>query len=81
MKTLKKTKKSILTPVSVTCDKCGKTYDYEDDVLETQEFLNIDFVGGYSSVFGDMVRVECDICQHCLKNMIGGFCKTQNVGY
>lgn len=59
---------------SITCDICGKTYDLEtlDGQLEEQEFLFIDFVGGYNSVFGDMERIECDVCQYCLKNMIGG---------
>ena len=54
--------------ISITCDKCGTEYD---DLFDVQEFLNIKFVGGYSSVFGDMNMVECDLCQHCLKVLIG----------
>ena len=53
---------------SITCDKCGKTFEND---LEIQEFHHIDYFGGYGSVFGDMNKVECDICQHCLKEMIG----------
>lgn len=44
-----------------TCDRCGKTVSCDDP--DHQEGLQIDFVGGYSSVFGDGVRVEADICQ------------------
>lgn len=54
----------------MTCDKCGKTYDDVEDILEVQEFLKIDFVGGFGSVFGDGTRVMANICQHCLKKMM-----------
>lgn len=61
------------TVVSVTCDLCGKKYT---DILELGEFHHINFKGGYNSIFGDigldMGRVECDICQHCLYNLIKG---------
>jgi hypothetical protein len=56
------------------CDKCGKKH-YHEDILETQEFLHIKFTGGYGSIFGDMMLVECDICQHCLYEMIKDFCR------
>ena len=54
--------------ISTTCDICGET---DDDVMETQEYVYIHFVGGYNSVFGDGDEYECDICQNCLKNLIG----------
>jgi antitoxin CcdA len=57
---------------SMTCDKCGTEYNYEDDMFECQEFHHINFVGGYGSVFGDGDQIECDICQDCLKKMIDG---------
>ena len=58
---------------SVKCDKCGKEYDAGD--FEVQEFHHISFCGGYASVFGDGTQVECDICQNCLFEMIGEFCR------
>jgi hypothetical protein len=70
VKNYTKEKRITKTLTSITCDKCGKTYD---DKLELQEFLFINFVGGYSSVFGDMLRVECDICQYCLKDFLDSF--------
>lgn len=57
----------------VVCDACGTKYKNDmssQDIFQIQEFLHIDFVGGYGSVFGDGTHVECDICQTCLKGMI-----------
>ena len=61
---------SAIVTESIVCDKCGEKYNVEDDCLEAQEFLHIRFTGGYGSVFGDMSRIQCDICQHCLFEMI-----------
>lgn len=58
---------------SIICDKCKKEYKVKEDEFEIQEFHHIKFTGGYGSVFGDMTKVECDICQYCLKDMIGTF--------
>jgi len=58
---------------SLVCDKCGKGIT-PDDIIEWQESYSINFVGGYGSVFGDMVEVTCDLCQHCLKDLIGDIC-------
>jgi hypothetical protein len=62
---------------TVECDKCHKVYDV-DDVFEVQEFHHIRFTGGYASVFGDETTIECDLCQHCLKELIGDFCRRIN---
>lgn len=75
----KRVKKVVSIQVSVICDKCGAEYD-SDDVLEIQEFLHIDFVGGFGSVFGDLVHVQCDLCQHCLLKMISPHARTSIFG-
>ena len=62
---------------SVTCDVCGEIYYKDADVFEFQEFHHIVLTGGYGSVFGDENTVRCDICQHCLKEMIGEFCRCE----
>jgi len=62
---------------SMICDACGKEY-VADNVFEIQEFHNIVFTGGYASVFGDGVDVRCDICQHCLYDMIHDFARYSN---
>jgi len=56
---------------SITCDVCGKTYRTDKDFMEIQEFVCLDFYGGYGSVFGDMSHCTLDICQHCLKKKLG----------
>ena len=62
----------IATPVfvSATCDKCGKT---ETDVMELQEWFFYHFTGGYNSIFGDMDEYEIDLCQQCLKELLGQY--------
>ena len=64
--------------VSITCDICKTKVPIKDcqesqEFLDLQEFLHVDFVGGFGSVFGDERWVQCDICQHCLKNLIGDY--------
>ena len=56
-------------PISYVCDKCGKELT---DCMETQEMHLIRFTGGYASIFGDCVSIECDLCQECLMKMIKG---------
>lgn len=61
---------------SIECDRCHKNYDADKssmDVFEVQEFHHIGFTGGYASIFGDETTIECDLCQHCLKELIGDF--------
>lgn len=67
MKNIKKITKETDVVISLTCDCCHKTFD---DELEMQEFLEIDRLGGYDSIFGDGNRIEVDICQYCLKIML-----------
>ena len=55
------------------CDRCKKEIK-ETDMVEIQEAYSIRFTGGYGSVFGDMNNVGCDLCQHCLMELIGKFC-------
>lgn len=52
---------------SIVCDICKR--EYTDD-MELQEFVFIDSIGGYNSVFGDGNKIQFDICQHCLKKII-----------
>ena len=65
--------KKVKEIISVKCDKCGNEYEVLN--LEAQEFHHIKFTGGYGSVFGDGTEVECDLCQHCLHEMIGDICR------
>jgi hypothetical protein len=60
-------------PEIIICDVCKKEYDFEEDWEEIQEFHHIHFEGGFGSVFGDGVRMKIDICQHCIKNLLGEY--------
>jgi len=53
------------------CDRCKK--EVSDDI-ELQEAYSIQFTGGYNSVFGDGDNINCNLCQYCLKELIGDFC-------
>ena len=64
--------------VDITCDKCGLVIT-PDDIIEGQEGCHIEFIGGYGSVFGDENHVTCDLCQHCLHDLIGKFCYINGV--
>lgn len=56
-------------PSTIACDKCGRSDDV--DGMEGQEFLRHSDGAGYGSVFGDGSRVELDLCQHCVKEVLG----------
>jgi len=59
---------------SVTCDICGTNYQCDgDEGMELQEFLHINLIGGYSSIFGDSYSIKCNICQYCLQKKLGDF--------
>lgn len=62
----------IKIPVSFICDKCEEKYNLKEDFLETQEFVHINDVGGYGSIFGDGEEIKYDICQHCLRDFMRG---------
>ena len=53
------------------CDRCKQEVIGD---MELQETHSIRFTGGYSSVFGDGSDVSCDLCQQCIKKLIGDFC-------
>jgi len=58
---------------SLTCDVCGREVTNEGDPMEFQEFLNIRFIGGYNSIFGDEDIFESELCQHCVKKILGKY--------
>ena len=70
--------KTVKVLSKIECDKCGTVYTEPYDM---DEFLCLDFPGGYYSVFGDLVQVQADICQKCLKKMIQTFCRVQDIDF
>lgn len=55
----------------IRCDRCDRLAEVGDAELEFQEFVSIDLKAGYASIFGDGNRVQVDLCQHCLKDVLG----------
>jgi hypothetical protein len=52
-----------------TCDACKK----EIDQLEIEEMLCYRNRGGYNSIFGDGTEMTLDLCQDCVKRLLGEF--------
>lgn len=62
-------KTEILSLSAKICDRCGRRAELDNP--EFQEYLSIDRVAGYGSAFGDGERIGLDLCQHCVKNLLG----------
>lgn len=60
-------------PSAITCDKCGLSDDPKG--MEGQEFLSHRDRAGYGSVFGDGRLVAIDLCQRCVKEVLGPWLK------
>jgi antitoxin CcdA len=53
----------------LSCDRCGLRVGRDDPVF--QEFTSIDHLCGYGSIFGDGSQLRLDLCQGCLKEVVG----------
>ena len=76
MKNIKLVKKYEPEVESIKCDRCKTTYS---DMIELQEFHCIDYIGGYGSIFGDNMRIQCELCQYCLSEMIEGYFRREEI--
>lgn len=79
--------KEVSVETSASCDRCKTVFKNADetdengymtvnaqhDLFERQEMLNIKFRGGYGSIFGDCDLIECDLCQNCVKELLGEY--------
>ncbi|CAJ0683652.1 hypothetical protein N5I84_08590 [Ralstonia sp. CHL-2022] len=53
-----------------TCDRCQRRLTPEDPG-EWQERLSVDLPCGFDSIFGDGNVVRLDLCQHCVRDLLG----------
>jgi len=74
MKTYKEVQVTTQELESITCDRCKKVYD---DIMELQEFLNYSNDAGYGSVMGDGNELRMELCQHCVKEVLGPFIRVE----
>lgn len=65
------------TQAILTCDRCNRLLQKNECDGEWDEHLAIAFHGGYFSVFGDGSLVECCLCQHCVKELLGPFLRVR----
>ena len=63
--------KHLTQPDTIVCDRCGREMRAKAPDLEHQERLALRFRAGMDSVFGDGALVESDLCQHCVKEVLG----------
>jgi hypothetical protein len=52
-------------------DRCGRHSEMTVNSEEFYEFLSVDRLAGYGSVFGDSNRLKLDLCQHCTRDVLG----------
>lgn len=53
-----------------TCDRCQRRLTL-DEPGEWQERLSLDHSCGFDSVFGDGSFVSIDLCQRCVRDLLG----------
>ncbi|EJD6412119.1 hypothetical protein I5F07_19920 [Proteus vulgaris] len=58
----------VITVSAKSCDRCNCHAEKDDS--EFNEFLSIDRLAGFGSVFGDGNRLTLDLCQHCVKSLL-----------
>lgn len=51
------------------CDRCGRLAEVGG--WEFLEYSSIEYTAGYGSILGDGNNVEIDLCQHCVKEVLG----------
>ncbi|TAN02566.1 MAG: hypothetical protein EPN36_16575 [Rhodanobacteraceae bacterium] len=57
----------------VTCDRCGKKMWDDDPSGGYSNRTQIRFRAGYASLFGDGNKVEGDLCDKCLYELLGPY--------
>ena len=49
----------------------SRVAEINDIDCEFHEFTSIEYEAGYGSIFGDRNKVEIDLCQRCMKELLG----------
>lgn len=71
MKTTISTKGQIVLPAEFRQrDGVEPGREFEFERIDRGEYLSIDHIGGYASIFGDEARMRLDLCQHCVKELL-----------
>ena len=58
----------------VICDRCGK--DLTRNEVRQGNYCSIRYVGGYGSIYPeDMDELAVELCEPCLKELVGDFAR------
>ncbi|MHB9833271.1 hypothetical protein Q8F57_000370 [Paraburkholderia terrae] len=63
--------KTVLEIAGCTCDRCRQRTT--PDEFEFHEWLSVNFVAGFDSIFGDGNVVSIDLCPRCLQETLGNW--------
>ncbi|MET2529923.1 hypothetical protein [Ralstonia pseudosolanacearum] len=63
-------RRTIQEVAACTCDRCKRRLT-PDEPGEWQERLSVEHSCGFDSVFGDGNTVSLDLCQHCVREVLG----------
>ena len=72
MKLIHKVRRTVEEVHALKCDKCAAVI-LAENVMEFQEALSIRISGGYASILGDGNLFELDLCQACVKELLGPY--------
>jgi hypothetical protein len=66
-------------PATIKCDRCGHCTENTPTSFEFGEYISIDHTCGYGSIIGDGTRLQIDLCQQCIKELLLPFAQVQPV--
>lgn len=70
---------TVMPVASVTAIECDRCKTMHDDIIEIQEFLSWSDTCGYGSkTFGDGTHISIDLCQYCVREVLGEWILTSN---
>lgn len=64
--------KTELEVESIECDRCETVLSEDDYGCCGIPHFHLSYLGGYNSEYpGDLIQIECDLCEECLEEMFG----------
>lgn len=64
----------------VICDRCGKRMSEDEPYGGYNNRTQIRFRAGYASLFGDGNKIEGDLCDRCLYDLLGPYLRVVAMG-
>lgn len=64
--------------IACCCNRCGRRLSIDDP--DWQERVSLSWRGGYDSLFGDGAEISIDLCQQCVKEILGPWLRVKREG-